>query len=178
MALVSCPMVTDMTDMTDTTDPPTPPTQERAMAPQKGSQFTREDWRPSPKRGSYPRVRSWGGQKKAPAAFLEAAKVSGIGSGKLRLCLYCGNIAVREAEVCRIHGGAKVASQRRPYVKSATWLAWHDPNNPAAKPKAKSTTGTTKQDTVPDTPGGADTAGTGAGYPCSADTDGANSGTL
>jgi hypothetical protein len=110
------------------------------------TQFTREDWRPSPKRGTYPRVRDWGGQKKAPKAFLEAAKVSGIGSGKLRLCLYCGKPAVREADVCRYHGGGKIASEKRPYVKSATWIGIQAETATEAKADI---TGTT--DTVPDT---------------------------
>lgn len=83
------------------------------------TQFTALDWRPSRKRASYPRQRAHGGQKRAPAAFLAAARVSGIGSGKHRLCDHCGRVALRETTVCRWHGGGKIASQSRPYVKSA-----------------------------------------------------------
>jgi len=80
--------------------------------------FTALDWRPSAKRATYPRQRAYGGQKEAPVAFLAAARQSGIGSGKHRLCLHCGRVAVREASVCRIHGGGRIASLKRPYVKS------------------------------------------------------------
>ena len=92
----------------------------RAITPgMSDTQFTALDWRPSRKRASYPRQRAYGGQKEANAAFLAAARVSGIGSGKHRLCAKCGRVAVREASVCRWHGGATHASKARPYVKTA-----------------------------------------------------------
>jgi hypothetical protein len=85
--------------------------------------FTALDWRPSRKRASYPRVRSWGGQKQANAAFLaQSGSVAGFGSGKHRLCDHCGRVAVREATVCRWHGGGKIAAQSRPYAKSVKTL--------------------------------------------------------
>ena len=79
------------------------------------TQFTRADWRPSRKRASHPRVRAYGGQKKAPAAFLAAGKLYGL--AKARKCAHCGRVALRETSVCRFHGGGKVASLKRPYVK-------------------------------------------------------------
>jgi hypothetical protein len=78
--------------------------------------FTALDWRPSRKRTTYPRQRSWGGQKQAPAAFLAAAKRNGLAF--LPKCAHCGDVAMREALVCRRHGGGKIASLKRPYVKS------------------------------------------------------------
>ena len=81
------------------------------------TQFSALDWRPSRKRASYPRQRAYGGQKEANAAFLAAARLSGIGSGKHRLCDHCGRVAMREANVCRWHGGGKIAAQSRPYVR-------------------------------------------------------------
>jgi hypothetical protein len=91
------------------------------------TQFTALDWRPSPRRATYPRVKPYGGQKQAPAAFLAAAKVSGFGSGKHRRCARanCTGWAMRETTVCRLHGGGKIASQSRPYVKSRRRAARH-----------------------------------------------------
>jgi hypothetical protein len=81
--------------------------------------FSALDWRPSKKRASYPRVRHCAGQKVAPPAFLAAARVSGFGSGKHRICAHCGRVAMRESTVCRQHGGSGHASKKRPYVRSA-----------------------------------------------------------
>jgi hypothetical protein len=80
-------------------------------------QFTALDWRPSKKRASYPRVRAWGGQKKAPLNFLIAAAQSGFGKGPQKFC-FCGRPAFREALACRFHGGALHAAKKRPYRKS------------------------------------------------------------
>jgi hypothetical protein len=80
------------------------------------TQFTALDFRPSRKRASYPRVRAWGGQKEAPAAFLAAAKRNGLAF--LPKCAHCSDVAMRGLTVCRRHGGGKIASQTRPYVKS------------------------------------------------------------
>jgi hypothetical protein len=83
--------------------------------------FTALDWRPSRKRASYPRVRAHGGQKQAPAAFLAAAKLTGL--AHLPRCDHCGRVAMRGLNVCRVHGGGKIASQSRPYVKGQKELA-------------------------------------------------------
>jgi hypothetical protein len=87
------------------------------------TQFTALDWRPSRKRASYPRVRAWGGQKKAPAAFLAAARLSGFASGKHRRCDHCTRWALKGLGVCRWHGGATHASKSRPYVRTARTIA-------------------------------------------------------
>ena len=102
----------------------------RAITPDMSdTHFTALDWRPSRKRASYPRVRAHGGQKKAPAAFLAAAKRTGL--AHVRKCAHCGRVAMREATVCRWHGGGKIASLKRPYVKSARWLDWQTRDGPA-----------------------------------------------
>ena len=79
------------------------------------TQFSALDWRPSRKRASYPRQRAYGGQKQAPAALLAAGKLHGL--AKARKCDHCGRVALRETTVCRFHGGGKIASLKRPYVK-------------------------------------------------------------
>jgi len=72
-----------------------------------GEQFTRADWRPGAKGKRRPRKRDYGGQKRAPAAFLEAAKAFQIGSaGAPRACRYCKRLALRGVAVCAFHGGA------------------------------------------------------------------------
>jgi hypothetical protein len=88
----------------------------RAITPDMSdTQFSALDWRPSRKRASHPRVRSWGGQKQAPAALLAAGK--NYGFAHARKCDHCGRVAMREATVCRWHGGGKIAAQSRPYVR-------------------------------------------------------------
>jgi hypothetical protein len=90
----------------------------RAMTPDMSdTHFTALDWRPSAKRATYPRQRAYGGQKQAPAAFLAAAKRNGL--AYLPRCNHCGRVAMRGLAVCRFHGGGKIASRFRPYVKSA-----------------------------------------------------------
>jgi hypothetical protein len=89
------------------------------------TQFTALDWRPSNKRKTYVRQRRFNGQKVAPPAFLAAAKLSGIGSGKHAICAAtkrdgapCRNIAMRDCATCRLHGGAaRTAWLLRPYVR-------------------------------------------------------------
>ena len=91
------------------------------MPDMSDTQFSALDWRPSVKRATYPRQRAYGGQKRAPAAFLAAAKLYGLASA--RKCDHCGRVAMRETTVCRFHGGGKIASQSRPYVKGQKELA-------------------------------------------------------
>lgn len=87
--------------------------------------FSALDWRPGKGRKTYVRVRRSGGQKVAPSAFLAAARVSGIGSGKHRQCSAkrvdgqpCRGIAMRDAPTCKKHGGAAYTAQYvRPYVR-------------------------------------------------------------
>jgi hypothetical protein len=87
--------------------------------------FSALDWRPGKKRRTYVRKRRAGGQKQAPSAFLAAAAVSGIGSGKHRLCGarkrdggLCRDIAMKGCNHCRQHGGAsQTARTIRPYVR-------------------------------------------------------------
>jgi len=96
------------------------------LKPMSETQFTALDWRPGKKRKTYVRQRRYNGQKQAPAAFLAAAAVSGIGSGKHRLCGarrrdggICRDIAMRGCDHCRAHGGAsQTARLIRPYVRS------------------------------------------------------------
>jgi len=78
--------------------------------------FTRDDWRPGKRRRSYPRVRDWGGRKSAPAAFLAMAPFVGLASDKAARCRHCKRVAMRGLPVCRFHGGARWAAQRRPYA--------------------------------------------------------------
>jgi hypothetical protein len=85
------------------------------------TQFTKLDWRPSKKRASVPRKRDWGGQKRAPAAFLAMAPFVGFGKGpQARCCVArCNAFAMKGAPSCRKHGGAGiVARYRRPFVRS------------------------------------------------------------
>ena len=87
--------------------------------------FTALDWKLGKRRRSYVRKRRAGGQKQAPPAFLAAAAVSGIGSGKHRLCGarrrdggICRDIAMKGCDHCRAHGGAaRTAWLLRPYVR-------------------------------------------------------------
>jgi hypothetical protein len=89
------------------------------------TQFSALDWRPGKKRRTYVRQRRAGGQKQAPPAFIAAGKLSGIGSGKHRICSArrrdgerCGSIAMTDCETCRLHGGAtRTAYVLRPYVR-------------------------------------------------------------
>jgi hypothetical protein len=104
------------------------------------TQFTRADWRPGKRRRSQPRVRDWGGRKQLPAGM---GPEHGIGSGKLRLCVVCGCVAMRESAACRLHGGASHAARKRPYAGSAnpTWRRMRPPEpepapEPAPEPEA------------------------------------------
>lgn len=91
-----------------------------SVGPMSDTQFTALDWRPSRKRATYPRQRAWGGQKEAPAAFLAAARLTGL--AHLPRCDHCRRVAMRGLNVCRAHGGGKIASQSRPYAKSVKTL--------------------------------------------------------
>jgi hypothetical protein len=87
--------------------------------------FTALDWKPGKRRRTYVRQMRSGGQKKAPPAFVAAGKLSGIGSGKHRICGArrrdgepCTSIAMNGCDTCRIHGGAsQTARTIRPYVR-------------------------------------------------------------
>ena len=89
------------------------------------SHFSALDWRPGKRRKTYPRIGRAGGQKQAPLAFIAAGKLSGIGSGKHRICSArkrngerCRSIAMNDCDVCRLHGGAaRTARLLRPYVR-------------------------------------------------------------
>ena len=88
------------------------------------TQFSAADWRPGKRRKTYPRQRRHNGQKQAPPAFTAAGKLSGIGSGKHRLCGarrrdggVCRSIAMNGCAHCRLHGGAMQAARLRPYVR-------------------------------------------------------------
>jgi hypothetical protein len=87
--------------------------------------FSALDWKPGKRRRSYVRKMRSGGQKQAPPAFLAAAAVSGIGSGKHRICGArkrngepCRDIAMKGCDHCRQHGGASYTARHvRPYVR-------------------------------------------------------------
>jgi hypothetical protein len=87
--------------------------------------FTALDWKPGKRRRSYVRKQQAGGQKHAPPAFTAAGKLSGIGSGKHRICAAkrrdgepCHTIAMNGCLTCRLHGGAAHTAQvLRPYVR-------------------------------------------------------------
>jgi hypothetical protein len=89
------------------------------------NQFTALDWRPGKRRKTYVRKMRSGGQKQAPPAFIAAGKLSGIGSGKHRICGArkrngepCRDIAMKGCDHCRAHGGAsQTARTIRPYVR-------------------------------------------------------------
>jgi hypothetical protein len=89
------------------------------------TQFSALDWRPGKRRKTYVRQRRFNGQKQAPPAFIAAGKLSGIGSGKHRLCGarrrdggICRTIAMNGCDHCRLHGGAsQTARTIRPYVR-------------------------------------------------------------
>ena len=87
------------------------------MTDETPSQFTRETWRAGRDRASYPRVRHWGGQTKAPDAFVAARNALGPGfaPGAPR-CAHCARPAMRQSPVCRQHGGARWASRLRPFL--------------------------------------------------------------
>jgi hypothetical protein len=89
------------------------------------TQFSALDWRPGKRRRSYVRKLRSGGQKQAPPAFIAAGKLSGIGSGKHRVCgarkrdgALCRSIAMNGCDTCRLHGGASYTARHvRPYVR-------------------------------------------------------------
>jgi hypothetical protein len=95
------------------------------VAAMSESHFSALDWKPGKRRGSYVRERRCGGQKQAPPAFIAAGKLSGIGSGKHRICsaltragVPCRDIAMKGCDHCRAHGGAsQTARLIRPYVR-------------------------------------------------------------
>jgi hypothetical protein len=89
------------------------------------TQFTREDWRPSRKRASKPRLKPGGGQKKAPAAFLAAAAKSGFQSGKTPRCPHCRRFALKGVGFCRWHAGTRLSATitGSPHVRSAHTIA-------------------------------------------------------
>jgi hypothetical protein len=83
------------------------------------AQFTRLDWRPTVRRATYPRVRDWGGQKKANPLFLaHRAKPGAFGQPGLPKCRHCAQPAMRGLPVCKWHGGAGVTATRRPYARA------------------------------------------------------------
>jgi hypothetical protein len=81
-------------------------------------QFTRDDWRPSRKRATTPRVRDWGGAQTINANLLAHAAKPGMFAPGAPRCRHCGRVAMASLglPVCRQHGGARWASVRRPYV--------------------------------------------------------------
>jgi hypothetical protein len=89
------------------------------------TQFSALDWKPGKRRRTYVRKLRSGGQKQAPPAFIAAGKLSGIGSGKHRICGArkrngepCRSIAMTDCDHCRLHGGAmQTAKFVRPYVR-------------------------------------------------------------
>jgi hypothetical protein len=88
------------------------------------TQFSRLDWRPSIKRASSPRKRDWGGQKKAPIAFLAAAAKNGF-AFNLPRCKHCRRFAMKGTGLCRHHSGPRVAmAQGRLYVRPLRSLAY------------------------------------------------------
>jgi hypothetical protein len=83
------------------------------------TQFRQCDWRPSRKRATYERLKPYGGQKRAPLAFLQAAKANGFGKGGQKRCSveHCQRFAYRENGLCGFHGGPLGARASRPYVR-------------------------------------------------------------
>jgi hypothetical protein len=89
--------------------------------------FTRADWRPSPKRATYPRVQPYAGRKTAPPAFLAAAKFAGLNTNRAARCTRiaastgqrCKHVAMKGSKHCMSHGGANSlngARRARAYV--------------------------------------------------------------
>jgi hypothetical protein len=82
------------------------------------TQFTREDWRPSRKRATRPRKHAWGGQKRAPLAFLAAGALHGFGKGTQKRCKVdgCKRFAFKHCGLCRFHLGSRYEARQRPFV--------------------------------------------------------------
>jgi len=88
--------------------------------------YTRADWRPGKRRKSQPRVRDWGGNKKAPPAFLAMSRLVGLDTMTARRCEHCGRVAMKGLAGCMRHNGARWTAQRRPYVPRCTAIK-HEP---------------------------------------------------
>lgn len=88
--------------------------------------FTKLDWRPGKRRRTYPRVRSYGGQKEAPLAFLVMAQFVGLNTKRAARCTRiarrtgrrCKLPAMKGCTLCLCHGGAGIAAKKRPYVRT------------------------------------------------------------
>lgn len=100
--------------------------------------FRRVDWRPGKRKRQRPRVKPWGGQKQASAAFLESRKASALGQGRHRMCKHCGTQpAMIESDYCRMHGGAKRAAAMGTYIPRRLAKRWQLPKGegePEAEP--------------------------------------------
>jgi hypothetical protein len=83
-----------------------------------GNQFTKLDWKQGKKNPRRPRLRAYGGQKEAPAAFLEAAKSAGFSKGLvgLKRCKHCGRLAMTGYHVCWVHGAATSEARKGKWV--------------------------------------------------------------
>jgi hypothetical protein len=88
--------------------------------------FSKEDWRPGKRRRTYLRRHAYGGRKKAPEAFLAAAKLVGLHTNTAKRCTAiarstghtCKKVALLGATTCLTHGGGGQvkAKNLRPYV--------------------------------------------------------------
>jgi hypothetical protein len=83
--------------------------------------FTRATWRPGKKRRMYKRVKPYGGQIAAPAAFLEAGQRNAFKPGRpgYRICSAtkrdgspCGMLALKGLKVCGAHGGFSILARQ------------------------------------------------------------------
>jgi hypothetical protein len=97
------------------------------------NRFTRETWRQGGRSRLRKRTKPWGGCKKAPAAFLAAAKLAAIQPGRAnrRLCGAtkrngdaCRRLAMRGSAGCECHGGIRALAARGEYQPSGRTAAF------------------------------------------------------
>jgi hypothetical protein len=95
--------------------------------------FTRETWRAGNRSKLRKRVNGYGGCKKAPPAFLAAAKLAAIKPGRAnrRLCssikrdgTLCRRLAMKGRKGCEAHGGIRMLAMRGEFQPSGRTAAF------------------------------------------------------
>jgi hypothetical protein len=94
--------------------------------------FTRATWRPGKHRKMRKRVKPYGGQITAPAAFLEAGTRNAFRPGRpgYRICSAikrdgnpCGMLALQGLKVCGVHGGYSILAKQGKFQPSGRTAA-------------------------------------------------------
>lgn len=94
--------------------------------PSSGERFTKADWRPGKNHPRRKRLRNWGGQKVAPAAFIAGRDKFNAEGGVLKLprCKHCKMIAMKGLSVCGIHGGMSILARQGMHIKQRDRAEW------------------------------------------------------